>query len=94
MNIILQLRRIVAWRTKFQFLEIKSQQSTSVSERFAYREKYNIALGKRDQRPRNARDRNVTEVGCVMFCSFDHKNQLRVLEIAMQLYLKHTRQNY
>ena len=38
-----------------------------LSERFAYREKYNIALGKRDQRPRNARDRNVTEVGCVMF---------------------------
>ena len=67
MNITLQLRLIVARRTKFQFLEIKSQQSTSVSERFAYREKYNIALGKRDQRPRNARDRNGTEVGCVMF---------------------------
>lgn len=94
MNITLQLRRIVARRTKFQFPEEKSQQSTSVSERFAYREKYNIALGKRDQRPRNARDRNVTEVGCVMFLYLLSQNQLRVLEIAMQLYLKHTRQNY
>ena len=45
MNIRLQLRCIVTRKTKFQFLEIKSQQSTSASERFAYREKYNIALG-------------------------------------------------